>query len=84
MIYGLELYARVMSETRFIIDKKATIRETAENFHVSKSTVYNDVSCLLPQYDDKLYDEVSTVLKENNSLKHIRGGEATKRKYLKK
>lgn len=84
MIKGLELYIRVMQETNYIIDKKATVRATAAAFHVSKSTVYRDLSSLLPEYNPQLYNNVEDILEKNKSLRHIRGGEATKRKYLKK
>ena len=75
---------RVLSESEYIIDSKDTIRATADVFGVSKSTVHVDVSKRLRKIDKSLYAKVKTILDENFNEKHIRGGDATRKKYLSK
>ena len=74
---------RIVEEALYIIDNNATIRKTAQIFHLGKSTVHKDVSIHLKSVDKRLYREVKKVLEYNFSVRHIRGGEATKRKYKK-
>ncbi|MBQ7385935.1 MAG: sporulation transcriptional regulator SpoIIID [Ruminococcus sp.] len=66
----------------YIVEQKATVRATAGKFGISKSTVHKDVSKRLPYIDSALYQKVNKVLQQNKSERHIRGGEATKNKYL--
>ena len=68
----------------YISKSKATVRQTAEVFGVSKSTVHIDVTKRLSQIAPNLANEVNAVLQENKAQRHIRGGEATKEKYLNK
>ena len=84
MITGLEFYVRVIKESKYIIENEATVRKAAEHFKLSKSTVHRDMVVVLPQYDTMLYDKVKDVIDKNKSLRHIRGGESTKRKHLQK
>ena len=65
----------------FIVENKATVRGTAKQFGVSKSTVHKDVAQRLKHLDRGLYREVQDVLAVNKAQRHIRGGMATKRKY---
>lgn len=65
----------------FIVQTKSTVRNAAKEFSVSKSTVHTDVSKRLEKIDSELYEKVRDVLEENKSLRHIRGGMATKEKY---
>ncbi|MEE1060883.1 MAG: sporulation transcriptional regulator SpoIIID [Ruminococcus sp.] len=67
----------------YIIESKATVRKTAKKFGISKSTVHKDVSQRLKTINPTLYKEVRAVLDQNKSERHIRGGMATKNKYLK-
>lgn len=67
----------------YIIESKATVRSAAKKFGVSKSTVHKDVSQRLRVLNPALYREVRQVLDMNKSERHIRGGMATKNKYLK-
>ena len=60
----------------------STVRDVAEVFGVSKSTVHNDIRKRLIDIDKRLYKKVSNILKYHTDIKHIRGGESTKRKYL--
>ena len=74
---------RCVQEALYIIKHKATVRETAKAFGISKSTVHKDVTDRLKIASIKLYYKVKEVLDENFAIRHIRGGEATKRKYAK-
>ena len=67
---------------RYIIDSKATVRKTATKFGVSKSTVHKDLTERLPQIDHHLAEEVRDFLDINKSERHIRGGVATRQKYV--
>ena len=66
----------------YIITHKATVRQTASQFGISKSTVHKDVSERLKQVKPSLYKEVKVILDINKQERHIRGGQATKQKYL--
>ena len=68
----------------YIIETGATVRAAAQHFGISKSTIHKDISQRLPQYNRSLYRQVRLVLDENKAQRHIRGGLATKQKYLKK
>lgn len=67
----------------YIIDTSCTVRDAAKNFGMGKSTVHKHVTERLKRLDDALYDKVRQVLDYNLSVRHIRGGEATKNKYNK-
>ncbi len=66
----------------YIVETGATVRSTASVFGISKSTVHKDVTEKLKCIDIGLYNEVKRVLNENKAQRHIRGGEATRKKYL--
>ena len=66
----------------YIIEHKATVRQTAKRFGVSKSTIHKDVTERLAQVNPSLAAETRKVLDVNKSERHIRGGMATKEKYL--
>lgn len=76
------IYDRVINESKYIIDTGSTVRKVAEVFGVSKSTVHNDIRKRLINVDKNLYEKVSSIFKYHTDIKHIRGGESTKRKYL--
>ena len=69
---------------QYIVRTGATVRETAAVFRVSKSTVHKDVTQKLQDIDFGLYEKVATVLSVNKAQRHIRGGEATRKKYLRR
>ena len=75
---------RAVSIANYIIDNNATVRQTAKEFGVSKSTVHKDVTERLEQINPTLVQETRKVLNVNKSERHIRGGMATKEKYLHK
>lgn len=66
----------------YLIINKATVRETAYKYGVSKSTVHKDITEKLKNINKGLYDEAKEILNINKSERHIRGGEATKLKYM--
>ena len=66
---------------RHILQTADTVRKTAEVFGISKSTVHKDVAERLPRISKELADEVKTILDRNKAERHLRGGEATRKKY---
>ena len=66
----------------YIIETGATVRTAAKHFGISKSTVHKDLSQRLPQYNKHLYIQVRQILDTNKAQRHIRGGIATRNKYL--
>lgn len=72
---------RVLDLSLYIADRKATVRQAARYFGVSKSTVHKDVTERLPDINRNLAKEVKQILELNKAERHIRGGEATKKKY---
>lgn len=77
------LEERAVRAAEYIIEQKATVRAAAKKLGVSKSTVHKDVSERLRKVNAGLYKEVKQVLEQNKQERHLRGGEATKRKYEK-
>jgi putative DeoR family transcriptional regulator (stage III sporulation protein D) len=73
---------RVMEISHYIIESGATVRQTAGVFGVSKSTVHKDMTERLPLLNDMVAARVRNILDNNKAERHLRGGEATKRKYL--
>jgi sporulation transcriptional regulator SpoIIID len=73
---------RAVEIAKYIIDNNATVRQTAKQFGISKSTVHKDVTERLSQVNPTLAREARKVLDVNKSERHIRGGLATREKYL--
>ena len=73
---------RAVEIAYYIIETKATVRQTAKKFGISKSTVHKDVTDRLLQINASLAREARKVLDTNKSERHIRGGMATREKYL--
>ena len=76
----IEKRARMCAE--YIVATGCTVRACSAHFHISKSTVHKDVSERLEMIDEELFEEVRAVLDINLNERHIRGGDATRRKYL--
>ncbi|MFR5856544.1 MAG: sporulation transcriptional regulator SpoIIID [Bacilli bacterium] len=74
---------RVLKEANHILNTKDTIRETADKFNISKSTVHNDLSTRLKDIDKNLSKSIEEIFESHDRTKHIRGGEVTKAKYKK-
>lgn len=73
---------RAVMIAQYIIDSKATVRQAAGRFGVSKSTIHKDMTERLPTINHSLAENVREVLDINKSERHIRGGMATKEKYM--
>ena len=82
----IEIHGRERAEVlaEYVIETGATVRACAARFGISKSTVHKDLSYKLRLSNARLYEEVKKILEINKSERHIRGGEATRKKYLKK
>ena len=83
MIYFSSIEERCEKMALYLIENKATVRETAKKFGISKSTVHKDLTDKLYKINLFLYNDVFEILQKNKSERHIRGGEATKQKYIK-
>ena len=66
----------------YIVENRATVRATAARYGISKSTVHKDVTENLRRINPALYSAVKDVLEQNKNERHLRGGEATRQKYL--
>ncbi len=66
----------------YIVENKATVRAAAKAFGISKSTVHTDVAVKLREVDFSLWQDVRDILDVNKAQRHLRGGQATKEKYL--
>lgn len=76
-----DIERRVCELAAYIIENNATVRDAAGRFGVSKSTVHKDLTDRLRDIDRSLYAQARAVLEQNKAERHLRGGEATKRKY---
>ena len=74
--------ARVVAVANYIIEHDATVRQAAQAFGVSKSTVHKDMSERICYINNVLAQDVRKVLDVNKAERHIRGGLATREKYL--
>ncbi|HBP43850.1 MAG TPA: stage III sporulation protein D [Clostridiales bacterium] len=79
----MSILSRPENLANYIINTRSTIRKTAIHFELSKSTVHIDVSKKLKAINMGLYRQVKEILDFNFDQRNIRGGEATKQKYLK-
>ncbi len=72
---------RTVKIGNYLVDTKKTVRVIAKEFGVSKSTVHKDLTERLPNINPELANEVKNILDYHKSVRHLRGGEATKLKY---
>lgn len=79
---NLYIYERSVCIGNYVVKNKSTVREAAKIFNVSKSTVHKDITDRIDS--PILKEEIKEILEKNKEERHIRGGEATKRKYLKR
>lgn len=80
----IDLFGRERAEVlgEYVVDTGATVRAAAQRFGISKSTVHKDLAYKLKIINPALYLRVKEILDKNKSERHLRGGEATKRKYI--
>ena len=76
-----EISQRAVRLALYIIENDATVRDAAKRFGVSKSTVHKDLTERLRDIDRNLYVRARAVLERNKAERHLRGGEATRKKY---
>ena len=77
-----EVEARVLEEAKYFISTKSTVRKTSDYFKRSKSTIHQDLTKRLPHYNNTLAKKVRTIMDINIAERAIRGGKATKMKYI--
>ena len=80
-MYFCEEKERCIVLATYLIENNSTVRAVAARFGISKSTVHKDITQSLKRADPIAYKEARRVLEQNKSERHIRGGEATRRKY---
>ena len=66
----------------YMIESGATVRQCASYFSVSKSTVHKDITGRLYYVNRRLYEQAKKILEKNKLERHLRGGEATRQKYI--
>ena len=76
-----DIEGRAVSLAEYIIETGGTVRSAAARFGISKSTVHKDLTERLEQSDRALWLQVKAILERNKAERHLRGGEATRRKY---
>ena len=79
---SLSIEERAVAVAHYIIDTGDTVRGAARMFGISKSSIHKDVSQRLIKINYPLALEVRKVLNKNKAERHIRGGMATKLKYI--
>ncbi|NPV90696.1 MAG: sporulation transcriptional regulator SpoIIID [Firmicutes bacterium] len=72
---------RILEVGSYIVETSATVRQAADVFKISKSTVHKDVTERLPGINHQMASQVRKILEINKAERHLRGGEATRRKY---
>ena len=78
-----EIIERTVKEANYMVKTNETIRQIAKVFNVSKSTVHKDLQDRLKNLDKKTYLQIKKILKRHIQTRHIKGGQSTKKKYLK-
>ncbi len=72
---------RCVSVAQYMLEKQSTVRQAAAKFGLSKSSVHKDMCQRLPHINARLAREVAALLEYNKAVRHLRGGEATRRRY---
>ncbi|MBQ3156198.1 MAG: sporulation transcriptional regulator SpoIIID [Clostridia bacterium] len=72
---------RCVDAAHYMLEHRATVRQTAAAFALSKSSIHKDMSQRLPKIDARLAQQVAELLEYNKAVRHLRGGEATRRRY---
>ena len=79
-----KIISRVIEEGKYMLNTGKTVREMALFFGISKSTVHKDLRERLLEIDKDMYEKVSNILQYHMDIRHIRGGESTRKKFLEK
>lgn len=72
---------RCVSVAQYMLENRATVRQAASVFGLSKSSVHKDMCKRLPKIDARLAKQIAALLEYNKAVRHLRGGEATRRRY---
>ena len=72
---------RTIKIGRYFVETRNTVRTIAKEFGASKSTVHKDLTERLPEINPELAHKVKELLEYHKSIRHLRGGEATRTKY---
>ena len=72
---------RCVTVAQYMLERRATVRQAAAKFGLSKSSVHKDMCQRLPKIDARLARQVASLLEYNKAVRHLRGGEATRRRY---
>lgn len=80
----INIKERILKEANHIINTRQTIRQTADLFNVSKSTIHKDLQERLIKINMDLHNQITKIFNEHTSNKHLKGGQSTKEKYLRK
>jgi len=78
-----DIESRAVTLAKHIIETGNTVRDTAKIFGISKSTVHKDVTERLKKSNPEIYSTVKQILDKNKAERHLRGGEATRQKFIK-
>ena len=81
MMYTATNKERCVVLANYLVENKTTVRAVAGKFGISKSTVHKDVTQTLKTVNPALYRQVKDILEVNKQERHLRGGEATRKKY---
>ena len=81
--FDLSQHSRPEVLGNYIVENGCTVRDAAAHFGISKSTVHKDVTTDLRAINATLFFSVHQILQKNKEERHLRGGEATRRKYKK-
>ena len=76
-----DILRRCVETAHYMLENHATVRQAAKAFGLSKSSVHKDMCVRLPQIDARLAREIAALLEYNKAVRHLRGGEATRRRY---
>ena len=72
---------RCVTVALYMLEKRTTVRQAAARFGLSKSSVHKDMCLRLPKIDARLAGQIAALLEYNKAVRHLRGGEATRRRY---
>lgn len=73
---------RCVAMAAYLVENKSTVRAVAAKFGVSKSTVHKDITKVLKSSNPILFNQAQEILEQNKKERHLRGGEATRRKFM--
>lgn len=79
-----EIEERSIVAAKYMLEHRTTVRKVAAKLGVCKSTVFTDLTVVLPKVDAHLYQEVRKILDFNRNERYYRGGLATKKVYAEK